>query len=159
MSDSPHDYYAELNVAATASFGALHAAYRARARRIHPDVVGDDTAMKRLNVAWDILRHPEKRAAYDRQRAAAFRDDTVVTSTAPINAGPPPGHGFGPVLTFGRYAGWTIGEVALEDPEFLRWLRNVPNGRGLRRDIDAVFAELQARPRTLGGRRPAFSRG
>ena len=63
------------------------------------------------------------------------------------------------MLTFGRYAGWTIGEVALEDPEFLRWLRNVPNGRGLRRDIDAVFAELQARPRTLGGRRPAFSRG
>jgi curved DNA-binding protein CbpA len=159
MSDPSPDYYGELNVLATASFATIHLAYRARARRVHPDVVGDDTAMKRLNVAWDVLRHPERRAAYDRERAAAFRDETVISSTAPINAGPPPGRGFGPVLTFGRYSGWSIGEVAQVDPEFLRWLRDVPNGRGLRRDIDAVFAELQARPRTLGGRRPAFGRG
>ena len=159
MLDSVPDYYAELNVPPTANFAALHVAYRDRARRIHPDIVGDDTAMKRLNQAWDILRHPDRRAAYDRERAAAFRDETVVMSMGPSHAGPPPGGGFGQRLTFGRYEGWTLGEVAQEDPSFLRWLGSVPIGRAYRREIEAVFAELEARPRTLGNRRPAFRTG
>lgn len=157
MIESIPDYYAELNVPPTANFAALHVAYRERARRIHPDVIGDDSAMKRLNEAWDVLRHPERRAAYDRQRTAAFRDETNVMSMGPSHAGRPPGRGFGSVLDFGRYQGWSLGEVAREDPEFLRWLRSVPIGRAYRREIDAVFSELQARPQTLGGRRPAFS--
>jgi curved DNA-binding protein CbpA len=156
MPDPRPDLYGELNVLATATTASLHRAYRERARRIHPDVVGDDSAMKRLNVAWDVLRDPQRRAAYDRERAAAFRDETVVVSMPMAPAGPPPGGGFGPVLDFGRYAGWSVGEVAREDPEFLKWFRSVPNGRAYRRAIDAVFAELDARPRTLGGRRPAF---
>lgn len=159
MLDEIPDYYAELNVPPTANFAALHVAYRDRARRIHPDVIGDDTAMKRLNEAWDTLRHPDRRATYDRQRAAAFRDETTVMSMGPSHAGSPPGDGFGPRLSFGRYEGWTLGEVAREDPGFLRWLRDVPPGRAYRREIDRVFAELEARPHTLGGRRPAFRTG
>lgn len=157
MLDSFPDYYGELNIPPTANFAAIHVAYRDRARRIHPDVIGDDTAMKRLNEAWDVLRHTDRRAAYDRARAAAFRDEAVVMSMGPSHAGPPPGGGFGPRLGFGRYEGWTLGEVAREDPGFLRWLRSVPIGRGYRREIDAVFAELEVRPSTLGGRRPAFN--
>jgi curved DNA-binding protein CbpA len=156
LTTSIPDYYGELNVPPTANFAALHLAYRERARRIHPDVIGDDTAMKRLNIAWDVLRNADRRTAYDRERAAAFRDETVVMSMGPTHAGRPPGQGFGRVLDFGRYAGWSLGEVAREDPEFLRWLGSVPIGRPYRREIDAVFAELQARPSTLGGRRPAF---
>ena len=157
MYDPSFDYYGELNVLETATYATLHRAYRAQARSAHPDVVGDESAMKRLNEAWDVLRDPERRAAYDRERTAALTGHEVDLSTAvPVRAGPPPGRGFGAVLTFGRYEGWSIGEVAQQDPEFLRWLRNVPVGRGHRRAIDTVFAELDARPRTLGGRRPAF---
>src|SRR3954452_19793171 len=126
MSEPKRDYYRELSVMPTATTAQLHRAYRDRARRVHPDVVGDDVAMKQLNVAWDVLRTPEGRAAYDRERAAGFRDDPSVQSMPPAPAGPPPGGAFGPVINFGRYAGWSVGEVAMEDPAFLRWLRSVP---------------------------------
>jgi curved DNA-binding protein CbpA len=156
MPESKPDFYRELNVMPTANSLAIHRAYRERARRVHPDIVGDDSAMKRLNAAWEVLRSPARRAAYDRERALAFRDETVAMSMPPAPAGPPPGGGFGPILHFGRYIGWSLGEVAQEDPDFLRWLRSVPIGRNYYSAIDAVFEELQARPNTLGGRRPAF---
>jgi curved DNA-binding protein CbpA len=156
MSAQAFDYYGELNVLESASPATLHRAYRARARAVHPDVIGDESAMKRLNEAWDVLRDPDRRAAYDRARTAALTGRTVDPTAAPMRPRRPAGRAFGPVLTFGRYEGWSIGEVAQADPEFLRWLRSVPVGRGHRRAIDAVFAELDARPRTLGGRRPAF---
>jgi curved DNA-binding protein CbpA len=55
------------------------------------------------------------------------------------HAGPPQGEPFGPLLTFGRYEGWTIGQVSRVDRPFLEWLRSVPAGRGLRDEIDAVL--------------------
>jgi hypothetical protein len=63
-------------------------------------------------------------------------------------------------MTYGRYQGWSLGEIAQHDPGWLRWLRRVPAGRRFAADIDAVFAELEARPLTLGGRRSsdAFAR-
>jgi curved DNA-binding protein CbpA len=159
------DYYRLLNVPPTSGVATIHASYRALARRLHPDVSGDDTAMKELNVAWDTLRDPRRRAAYDRDRMAARPAEPIIfgnaepaaeafTSVTPDHAGPPPGRPFGPILTYGRYAGWSLGEIAQHDPGFLRWLRRVPAGRQFAADIDAVFAELQERPLTLGGRRP-----
>lgn len=55
-------------------------------------------------------------------------------------AGPPPGRPFGPVLRFGRYDGWSIGEISTVDRPYLEWLRDAPAGRGLRDGIDAVLA-------------------
>jgi hypothetical protein len=55
------------------------------------------------------------------------------------HAGPPRGTPFGPVLQLGRYAGWTIGQVARVDRPWLEWLRRSPAGRGLRDEIDAVL--------------------
>ena len=55
------------------------------------------------------------------------------------HAGPPPGRPFGPVLRFGRYDGWSLGEIAGVDRPYLEWLRRVPAGRGLGDDIDAVM--------------------
>ncbi|HET9852422.1 MAG TPA: J domain-containing protein [Candidatus Limnocylindrales bacterium] len=55
------------------------------------------------------------------------------------HAGPPQGEPFGPLLNFGRYGGWTLGQVARVDRAFLEWLRNVPAGRGLKDEIDAVL--------------------
>jgi curved DNA-binding protein CbpA len=54
-------------------------------------------------------------------------------------AGPPPGNPSGSVLNFGRYAGWSIGEIARRDIEFLEWLDRAPIGRNYRDEIDAVL--------------------
>jgi curved DNA-binding protein CbpA len=63
-------------------------------------------------------------------------------------AGPPPGNPAGSVLNFGRYAGWSLGEVARRDPEFLEWLDRMPIGRPYRDEIDRLLrgAGLRASP-------------
>jgi curved DNA-binding protein CbpA len=54
-------------------------------------------------------------------------------------AGPPPGNPSGTVLNFGRYAGWTTGEVGQRDIEYLEWLDRVPIGRPYRAEIDPIL--------------------
>jgi hypothetical protein len=54
-------------------------------------------------------------------------------------AGPPPGRPSGSVLTFGRYSGWSLGEIARHDLEFLEWLDRMPIGRSYREEIDAIL--------------------
>jgi curved DNA-binding protein CbpA len=51
-------------------------------------------------------------------------------------AGPPPGDPSGSVLNFGRYSGWSIGEIARRDLEYLEWLDRAPIGRQYRDEID-----------------------
>jgi curved DNA-binding protein CbpA len=63
-------------------------------------------------------------------------------------AGPPPGHPSGTVLNFGRYAGWSLGEVARKDVEYLEWLDRAPIGRNYRQEIDELL-------RSSGRRRAA----
>lgn len=55
------------------------------------------------------------------------------------SAGLPPGQPWGSVLTFGRYAGWSLGEVARVDPEFLEWLDRMTIGRLYREEIDTLL--------------------
>ncbi|WP_322818127.1 pentapeptide repeat-containing protein [Tepidiforma sp.] len=67
------DYYAELEVSASASFEEVRAAYRRLAREHHPDVNSSAEAavrMRRINEAWEVLRDPVRRAEYDRSRPA-----------------------------------------------------------------------------------------
>jgi curved DNA-binding protein CbpA len=54
-------------------------------------------------------------------------------------AGPPPGDPSGSVLTFGRYAGWSLGEIARRDAEYIEWLDRMPIGRPYRDEIDALL--------------------
>ena len=54
-------------------------------------------------------------------------------------AGPPPGPTSGSVLTFGRYRGWSLGEVARRDPDFLEWLERAPVGRQYQAEIAAIL--------------------
>lgn len=53
--------------------------------------------------------------------------------------GPPPGDPSGSVLTFGRYAGWSLGEIARRDLEYIEWLDRMPIGRPYRDEIDAIL--------------------
>ncbi len=44
------------------------------------------------------------------------------------------------VLDFGRYAGWTLRQVAMRDRDYLEWLRRTPLGRQYQAEIAAVLA-------------------
>ncbi len=65
----PKDYYATLNVERSASPEAMKVAYRRLARKLHPDVsreVDAEERFKALTQAYEVLRDPARRAAYDR---------------------------------------------------------------------------------------------
>lgn len=51
----------------------------------------------------------------------------------------PPGNPSGSVLNFGRYAGWSLGEIGRYDLEYLEWLDRMPIGRGYQPEIDAIL--------------------
>ncbi len=68
---APPDYYALLEVAPSASAEEVRSAYRRLARIHHPDTSGSPESierMRQINEAWEVLRDPERRAAYDRTR-------------------------------------------------------------------------------------------
>jgi hypothetical protein len=54
-------------------------------------------------------------------------------------AGQPPGDPSGSVLNFGRYAGWSLGEVGRRDPDYIEWLDRMPIGRPYRDELDAIL--------------------
>jgi curved DNA-binding protein CbpA len=61
--------------------------------------------------------------------------------TAYGEAGPPPVNPVptGPLLTFGRYRGWTLNQVARFDRDYLEWLSRTTMGRTYRRELDALL--------------------
>ena len=69
-------YYETLAIDRTASDGEIKAAFRKHAMQLHPDRnPGDKTAehrFKEINEAYEVLKDPDKRAAYDRFGHAAF---------------------------------------------------------------------------------------
>jgi len=150
------DPYKVLQVDPDAELEVIRAAYRALALKYHPDVsTGSQDRMAALNHAWGILRDAGARAAFDQARADAKRKREVrqpevrqpevrqpevsYEMRAPMPA-TPPGKPFGSVLDFGRYAGWSLGQVASCDLEYLEWLARTPVGRSFHREINGLLA-------------------
>ncbi|WP_313212883.1 DnaJ C-terminal domain-containing protein [Stenotrophomonas acidaminiphila] len=70
------DYYATLGVEPTAGDAEIKTAYRRLARKYHPDVskeAGAEEKFKAVNEAYEALRDPAKRQAYDQLRAQGYR--------------------------------------------------------------------------------------
>jgi curved DNA-binding protein CbpA len=153
------DYYELLQVHQRAEPDVIRAAYRTLARKYHPDLGGDVARMRAINEAWATLGDPLLRWAYD---AAQHEARPTPTYTAPRQtAAPPaetsgplgsrhrpteqdsptPGRASGTVLDFGRYAGWSIGQLASHDPIYLEWLERTPIGRPFRSEIMAVLEQ------------------
>ncbi len=62
------DYYKILGVERNADAATIKKAYRKQARKFHPDVNKDASAednFKQVNEAYEVLKDPEKRKAYD----------------------------------------------------------------------------------------------
>ena len=148
--DPRRTYYKILMVAEIADAEIISTVYRKLVQRYHPDV--DPTAeaarkMAELTEAYSILRDPEKRAKYD-QWLASRRDrrasDRLIKQQGDIPYGPagvPQGPPIGSVVEFGRYAGWTLGQIKRADPGFLEWLMRVPAGRQYRDEIGRMLRQ------------------
>jgi len=223
------DLYKILQVDSEADPDVIQAAYRRLAQKYHPDLAGSHEASGRmieLNAAWEVLRDPHRRGAYDRERARTMGHQTgdqpgaapsprpaAPTPGTPTDvggssgaagagagaagrpaasggwpdaaatpgngrpgepssghwtsgrssvgggydpstmhapdgygaAGRPPGNPSGSVLNFGRYAGWSLGEVGRRDVEYLEWLERSPIGRQYRDEVDAILRRLGRR--------------
>lgn len=65
------DYYKVLGVQPTDPEATIKQAYRRLARKYHPDVSREpdaETHFKAINEAWEVLRDPDRRRAYDELR-------------------------------------------------------------------------------------------
>ncbi len=89
------DYYKVMGVARDATEAQIKQAYRRLARKYHPDVSKEKDAearFKEVGEAYEVLRNPEKRAAYDQ-----------------LGSGPRPGEDWRPPPDFG--AGFEFSEA------------------------------------------------
>ncbi len=128
------------------------------------EVLGDPAR----RVAYDARRAAARASAASRSvppaasRTAPAATRTGAASSARGAAAPPRGAsnpatgaaaassaaanpGDGTVLTFGRYAGWSLVEIARRDPDYLEWLDRSPGGRSHREEIDVLLRRVGRR--------------
>jgi curved DNA-binding protein CbpA len=147
------DPYQVLGVARAATRPQIRAAYVARARGAHPDLVGGRglEVMRALNEAWDVLKDGNRRSQYDTVTGTVTIEAVTTARPASTRAndlnkpfwtgamGTPPGRPQGPVLDHGIFAGWSIGEIARRDRGYLHWLRDRPEAKPIRPDIERLL--------------------
>lgn len=92
MRDDPKGYYARLGVDPQASRAAINAAYRRKARVLHPDVpvTGNAQAFIAMKEAYEVLADPLLRGAYDRTAQPEPSPPPDYEEADEILAEPPP---------------------------------------------------------------------
>ena len=166
--DSDFDAYRTLQIDPHAEAIVLEAAYRALARRYHPDGEAPDAdRMAEINRAYDLVRSDDRRRRYDRLHAprpmGPGPDNAAIRSVAAQAFGgriPPPTSGHpadagsaassSGVIDFGRYEGWRLKDVAKQDPDYLRWLSRHSSGIRFRNEIAQLLPDETVAPRGTG---------
>jgi molecular chaperone DnaJ len=124
------DYYELLGVTRGADGAAIKAAYRRLAKEYHPDRKNgckeSESHFKAINQAYDVLKDPQKRAAYDRFGHAAFQSGGGADPFADAGF-----NGFSDIFStiFGEFM----------DPRGAR--QNAARGADLRYDIELSLEE------------------
>src|SRR5918999_2371131 len=138
------DPYAVLQVLPSAEQEVVTAAFKALALKYHPDHDATRRAaekMAELNRAYAILRDQRTRAAHDRARRAAASGLSVATIRS-TGESPPANPSPGSVVTFGRYAGWSLRDLARRDPDYLLWLSRHSSGIRYRTEIYGILRTM-----------------
>ncbi len=112
------DYYDTLGVKAEATDAEIKSAYRRLARKFHPDVskeAGAEDKFKAINEAYEALRDPSRRKAYDQLRAGGYRGGDQF-------GGPPP--------NWQREANFGGGGAGEGEADFSDFFESLFGGRG-----------------------------
>jgi len=121
------DAHQVLQVQPSAEPEVIKAAYRALALKYHPDRDASTYAarrMREINEAYATLRRQPAR------------------NGAPPVPPPPRSAAAGTRLSFGRYVGWTLRDLARQDPDYLRWLSRTASGIGYRTEIYQILGRM-----------------
>lgn len=141
----------------------LTVVYRRLVQRANLAYEDDGQRRERLSVieqAYAVLHDADRRHRYDlRVAGIPAQEDPKPVTTEPAQVIPveSPRHvvpikpvtktvavvssgGAARILDFGRYAGWSLRQIAMRDPDYLEWLRRSPGGRHLQSDISVVLA-------------------
>ncbi len=151
-----NDPYEILQVHRKAEPEVIRAAYRALARKYHPDFGGDPARMVALGEAFATIGDADRRAAYDMEAARSHTrraTDRKTTVAAPPNGvadrrGQDRATG-GSIIDFGRYAGWSVEALVNHDPEYLEWLARTPTGRRYSTEIERLLSQRAAQTAAL----------
>lgn len=131
------DYYQILGVEPSSGDAEIKTAYRRMARKYHPDVskeAGAEDRFKAVNEAYEALRDPAKRKAYDQLRSGGYRPGDQVRQ--------PPG-------------GFHRGQGAGEQPDFDEIFAGGGAGGGFSDFFESMFGQQRAG----GGPRGPQARG
>ena len=140
------DPYRVLQVTPTAEQEVVNAAFRALALKYHPDRDPSGAAARRmaeLNEAYALVRDPLARGQWDAAQAPA-RPARAASSSSGAVPPPPRASTAGTRLEFGRYAGWTLRDLARRDPDYLRWLSRHASGLRYRTEIYGILGRMGA---------------
>jgi curved DNA-binding protein CbpA len=172
------DYYKILEVDPEADPDVITAAYRVLAKRVRSKAdldENDQIRLAELDLAYAVLSNPAQRRSFDERRLSetvgvgpgyvfgnghANGNDNghAVDAAARLAAGPLSerlaaglhGESLGELtINFGRYAGWTLSEIAQSDPEYLMWLSRHSSGIRYRRAILRLLREREDTKSTL----------
>ena len=172
------DYYKVLEVDPEADPEIIEAAYRVLAKRVRSKQdleEADQIRLAELDLAYAVLSNPAQRRSFDERRLS----ETVAVGPGYVHGngygnGNDNGHAYdaaarlaaGPLserlaaglhgeslgeltLNFGRYAGWTLNEIAGSDPEYLQWLSRHSSGIRYRRAILRLLRDREETKSTL----------
>ena len=71
------NYYKELGLKQNATRNEIKSAYRLLAKKYHPDTGGDNEKFLALQLAWETLNDPHKKAIHDK---SLFNDESYIVS-------------------------------------------------------------------------------